>query len=55
MKKEKVPINIMVDKEVKENATKVLDDLGLSMSAAITLYLKQVYKKKGIPFNLRTK
>ena len=53
MKKQTVPINIMVDKKVKEDAVKVLDELGLSMSMAITIYLKQIIKTNSIPFQIK--
>ena len=43
-------INIQVDSDVKKEATSVLTDLGLSMSSAINLFLKQVIKHNGIPF-----
>ena len=45
-------INIQVDSNVKKDATKVLTELGLSMSSAINLFLKQVVKKNGIPFEV---
>jgi len=45
-------INIQVDTDVKKEATMVLTDLGLSMSSAITLFLKQVVKKNGLPFEV---
>ncbi len=45
-------INIQVDSEVKKDATLVLTDLGLSMSSAINLFLKQVIKHNGIPFEV---
>lgn len=45
-------INIQVDSIVKKEATMVLTDLGLSMSSAINLFLKQVVKKNGIPFEI---
>ena len=45
-------INIQVDSNVKKEATMVLTDLGLSMSSAINLFLKQVVKKNGIPFEI---
>ena len=38
-------INIQVDSNVKKEATDVLTELGLSMSSAINLFLKQVEKK----------
>ena len=40
-------INIQIDSNVKKDATLVLTDLGLSMSSAINLFLKQVIKKNG--------
>ena len=45
-------INIQVDSDVKKEATMVLTELGLSMSSAINLFLKQVVKRNGIPFEV---
>lgn len=45
-------INIQIDSNVKKEATMVLTELGLSMSSAINLFLKQVVKKNGIPFEI---
>lgn len=45
-------INIQIDSNVKKDATMVLTDLGLSMSSAINLFLKQVIKKNGLPFEV---
>ena len=45
-------INIQVDSNVKKEATDVLTELGLSMSSAINLFLKQVIKRNGIPFEI---
>ena len=53
MKKQMVPINLMVDKKVKEDVVQVLDELGLSMSMAITIYLKQIIKTNSIPFKIK--
>ena len=53
MKKQTAPINIMVDKKVKEESVKVLEELGLSMSMAITIYLKQIIKTNSIPFQIK--
>ena len=55
MKKDNSPINIMVDTKTKEEATIILKDLGLSMSSAITLFLRQVIKNDGLPFEVRNK
>lgn len=53
MEKKNSPINIMVDKETKEEATKILKEVGLSMSTAINLFLKQVINHNGLPFEVR--
>lgn len=45
-------INIQVDSKTKKQATAVLSDLGLSMSTAINLFLRQVIKRDGLPFEV---
>jgi DNA-damage-inducible protein J len=45
-------INLRVDDEVKKNAEQTLDDIGLSMSTAINIFLKTVAREKRIPFEL---
>ena len=46
-------INIQVDSETKREATNILNDLGLSMSTAINLFLRQIIKTDGLPFEVR--
>lgn len=46
-------INIQVDSETKKEATAILNDLGLSMSTAINLFLRQIIKTDGLPFEVR--
>lgn len=46
-------INIRVDPELKRSAEVLFDELGLSMSAAITLFLKSAVSHEGIPFEIR--
>lgn len=53
MEKKNSPINVMVDKETKEEATKILKEVGLSMSTAINLFLKQVINHNGLPFEVK--
>lgn len=45
-------ISFRIDDDVKRSAEKVLDDLGLTMSAAITVFLKKVGREHRIPFEL---
>lgn len=44
---------IRIDPEVKRQAGKVFDDLGLSMSAAINTFLKAVAREGTIPFDIK--
>ncbi len=46
----KTTINLRIDEKIKNNAENVLDDLGLSMTSAITIFLKAVARTKSIPF-----
>lgn len=45
-------INVNVDKQVKEDATNILKGLGLNMSTAINMFLTQIVKRNGIPFEI---
>lgn len=42
-----------VEPEVKEQAEKVLEQLGISMSNAIEIFLRQVVLRRGIPFDIK--
>lgn len=43
---------IRVDEEVKAQAEAVCDELGMSLSTAINIYLKKMGREKRIPFDL---
>jgi len=45
-------INIRVDAEVKSKAQEVFLALGLDMTTAINIFLRQAIRKNGIPFEL---
>ncbi len=47
-------INIRTDEAVKAKAQDVLHELGLDLSTAINIYLRQIIKTKGIPFRVLT-
>lgn len=49
-----VQVNFRVDKELKQQAEMILDDIGLSMSTAYTIFLKKITREGGIPFELKT-
>ena len=45
-------LNIRVDKEIKEHSEKIFNELGMSMSTAINLFLRATIRENGIPFAL---
>lgn len=45
-------INLRVDDDVKRNAERTLNEIGLSMSTAINIFLKTVVRENRIPFEL---
>ena len=45
-------LNISVNTDVKENAERVLAQLGIPMATAIDMYLKQISLVGGIPFSI---
>ncbi|MBU0974984.1 type II toxin-antitoxin system RelB/DinJ family antitoxin [Patescibacteria group bacterium] len=47
----KTVINVKADKETKEKAKKIAQELGLSLSAVVNAYLKQFVKNKSIYFS----
>lgn len=46
-------LNIRVDDTLKQQAELIFSDLGITISAATTMFLKQVVRHNGIPFELR--
>ena len=49
----KVCTNISLDSELKAQAQELMSDLGLDLSSAITLFLKQAVREQRIPFEIR--
>lgn len=46
-------LNLRVNPQVKKEAEGILDQLGIPMSTAITMYLKQIVLTGGIPFTAK--
>ena len=42
-----------VDPETKEQAEAILNQLGIPMSSAIGMFLKQIVMQRGIPFDIK--
>ncbi len=47
-------IQIRIDEKEKKSAKKIFEKLGLDMSSAIKLFLRQTTLRKGLPFLLLT-
>lgn len=45
-------ISLRIEDDVKSKAEKIFDEIGLSTSAAITIFLKAVVRERRIPFEL---
>lgn len=46
-------ITVRMDTELKKQAEALFSELGLSMSAALTVFVKQAVYEHGIPFEIR--
>jgi len=46
-------VNVRTTEDVKKRAEVILNGLGLNISSAVNLFLKQVINYRGIPFDLR--
>ena len=47
-----VSVNFKLDREVKKSMEKACADMGLSMSAAFTIFAKKVGRERRIPFEV---
>lgn len=45
-------VNFRIEDDIKNNAEKALKEMGLTMSAAITMFLVKVGREKRIPFEI---
>lgn len=46
-------LNIRVDKEVKAAAEDMFEALGMTMSTAVNIFLRQAIRENGIPFEVK--
>ena len=49
----KTNLNIRTDKDIKDKAEAIFNELGLSMTTAINLFLRTTIREHGIPFELK--
>lgn len=46
-------LNIRMDKDIKEQADQLFNELGLTMTVAVNLFLRASIREQGIPFSLK--
>ncbi len=46
-------LNNRIDADLKKQAEDIFRELGLNMSTALTVYLRQTVRSNGIPFDMR--
>ncbi len=49
-----IVINIRTNKEIRDKAQKVFSAMGVSTSAGVNMFLRQVVREKGLPFTPTT-
>jgi DNA-damage-inducible protein J len=47
-------VNIRIDDNLKEKAEKLFDELGLNMTTAFNIFIRQTVREGGIPFTITT-
>ena len=47
-------VHIRMDDYVKKEADAIFNELGLNISSAVNIFLKQVIRKGGLPFEMMT-
>lgn len=45
--------NIRIDPELKGNANAVFEELGITLSTAVNMFLKAVVREGGMPFDIK--
>lgn len=46
-------LNIRTDKDIKDQAELIFNELGLNMTTAINMFLRTAIREHGIPFSLK--
>ena len=52
MARETTNINIRMDRDLKENAERLLSEFGMNMTTAFTIFLRQMVRQGKIPFEI---
>ena len=50
-----INVNIRIDEDLKKQTEILLSDMGLNMTTAVNIFLRQVLRTGGIPFEITTR
>ena len=50
-----INVNIRIDADIKRQAEDLLTDMGLNMTTAVNIFLRQVLRTGSIPFEITTR
>lgn len=50
-----INVNVRIDEELKKQTETLLADMGLNMTTAVNIFLRQVLRTGGIPFEITTR
>lgn len=50
-----VNVTIRVDEDLKKQADELFDDLGMSFTTAVNIFLRQSLREGGIPFEVKAR
>jgi len=48
-------VNIRIDDDLKNRADSIFKELGMNMTTAFTMFIRQTIRQGGIPFEITTK
>ena len=48
-------VNIRIDDDLKTSADNLFEELGINMTTAFTMFIRQAIRQGGIPFEITTK
>jgi len=48
-------VNIRIDDDLKDRADNIFNELGLNMTTAFTMFIRQTIRHGGIPFEVTTR
>jgi len=51
---QQINVNIRMDKDVKEQADNLFNELGFNLTTAVNAFVKQALRERAIPFKIKT-